>query len=333
MMHHRRTEPRLEEIQLAEAPEVLKVASELYARDRAEMEQAARRQELLRAAAEAGLPPEYLDRAATLIQTQRAERHRRGRRWRTSATLGLALGIALFGRLAGKQFLAPPPVLVPPITLAPIANPAPIAEPAPVPIGHFEPVDMSEQITHRLDQSMLEAAGNDIADVGAGLRTIDGVPFDLKGVVLVGSGMTEGDRTSGPVALPASVTGIPIGRKARVLYFLQGTHFSTRPGTRIGAYIAHYRDGSRAEIPLRFGEDVLDWWQGAGPQTEEASSHAVWHGSNEAAASHGTGIQLFMKSWQNPNPDTPIETLDMVTGDQSAGRGSPAPFLVGLTAQ
>jgi uncharacterized protein YjbI with pentapeptide repeats len=63
-------------------PEVLRVASELYAQDRAVIERAAQRQELQQAAAEAGLPPEYLERAAAVLQGQRlARRSRRRRRW------------------------------------------------------------------------------------------------------------------------------------------------------------------------------------------------------------------------------------------------------------
>jgi hypothetical protein len=330
-MHDRGGEPRPENIPLAEMPELLKVASELYARDRAEMEQAARRQELLRAAAEAGLPPEYLDRAAVMIYAQRAEYHRRRQRWQMGvvAALALTLGMALLS-MQGEppQYVSPPAA---PVLLAP-SPPSPPPLPAPVLASHFGLIDLSDQATESLVASMLNTPGNDLSDVGAGIRTLGGVPFNVTGPVLIGAGATEGAETGGAVALPAKVEGIPIGRKAHCLYFLHGTHFSTRPGIRIGSYIIHYQGGSRAEIPLRFGEDVLDWWAGVGPQTQEALNHMVWHGHNDAASRHDTGIRLFMKRWENPEPDTPIETLDMVTGDQPAGPGSPAPFLLGLTA-
>lgn len=58
----------------------------------------------------------------------------------------------------------------------------------------------------------------------------------------------------GPVAVPREIDGIPIDRNARRRYFLQGTHFSADPGARIGAYVVHYRDGTRAEIPIRYNE-------------------------------------------------------------------------------
>jgi pentapeptide repeat protein len=80
----------------ADLPAVLRVAAELYARDRAQIERAAQRQELKQAAAEAGLPPEYLERAAVTLQAQRMARLQQQRsRWRgATAILSLFLAFA-----------------------------------------------------------------------------------------------------------------------------------------------------------------------------------------------------------------------------------------------
>jgi hypothetical protein len=40
-----------------------------------------------------------------------------------------------------------------------------------------------------------------------------------------------------------------------------------------------------------------------------------------------------MRCWENPRPQVPIRSVDMVTGSQSPGREAPAPFLVGLTVE
>jgi hypothetical protein len=53
-----------------ELPDVLQVASELYARDRATIERARQYQALATAAAEAGLPLEYLERAAVSLHAR-----------------------------------------------------------------------------------------------------------------------------------------------------------------------------------------------------------------------------------------------------------------------
>jgi hypothetical protein len=88
-------------------PEVLRVASELYAQDRAQIERTAQRQELKQAAAEAGLPPEYLERAATLLKSQRQALPRRRSRKRAGlmAALALTVTVALglsFNRGSGR---------------------------------------------------------------------------------------------------------------------------------------------------------------------------------------------------------------------------------------
>ena len=90
-----------------------------------------------------------------------------------------------------------------------------------------------------------------------------------------------------------------IGRKARRLYFLQGTHFPADPGARIGAYVVHYQDGTTAEIPTRYGQDVLDWWARPDAGPGPALSQIVWTGHNEAASRSGVDIRLFMKTWNS----------------------------------
>jgi len=62
-----------------------------------------------------------------------------------------------------------------------------------------------------------------------------------------------------------------------------------------------------------------------------ARAHLAWVGSNGAAGDRP--IRLFIESWENPQPQVPIRSVDMVTGSQSPGREAPAPFLVGLTVE
>ena len=327
-MHEQRVTWRLEDLQITEIPEVLRVASELYARDREEIERAAQHRELLNAAAEAGLPAEYLDRAAGVIQARRAARHRRQRRsWvGTAALMGLALALATT-RLVVQSPSAPPPQL-PPLPIMPAALPPPV-----LPVGSFSTIDLSEQANYGMNEPMLDTDGNDLTDLGTGTKLIAGVPFLLGGVVVVGPRQTEGGLTEGPVEVPEGVPGIPIGQKVHRLYFLHATHFVAKPGTLIGGYIVHYADGGEEETPIVYGEDVLDWWARADANRGAALSQIVWTGSNEAASRHGVGIRLFMKTWTNPEPDREIQSLEMVTGDQSPGQGAPAPFLVAVTAR
>jgi hypothetical protein len=299
--------------------------------------QAEQRQEIEQAAAEVGLPREYLERAAAIVDAQRSERHiPRPRRQRLAmlSALGLAAGVALSVGLHGVRGTGPS---APPTAPAKVVS----ASPSPVTplIGPCTEVDLSRHVTHRLDQPMLPTPGNNLVTLVSGLtadgvtrRIMHGVPFRLDGVVLVGPGETaNGEGISVEVA--PQVEGITIGRKVRRLHFLQGTHWRADGGTKVGAYIVHYQDGTRLEIPIRYGEDVRDWWVVSDRETQVSGARVAWSGSNEATAQARTRIRLYMKSWENPYPDRTIRSLDMVTGDQPSGPSASAPFLVGLTVE
>lgn len=51
-------------------------------------------------------------------------------------------------------------------------------------------------------------------------------------------------------------------------------------------------------------------------------------GTNERAASSGYEIRLFHWAWPNPRPDAEVESLDLISAQDSA-----APFLVAITAE
>src|SRR5437867_3216768 len=93
-------------------PEVLRVASELYARDREQIERAEHRAELKQAAREAGLPPEYLERADALLLADRQERVRAQRRRRMGMlmALGLTLSVGTGWGLSRRQVRGATPV-------------------------------------------------------------------------------------------------------------------------------------------------------------------------------------------------------------------------------
>jgi hypothetical protein len=58
--------------------------------------------------------------------------------------------------------------------------------------------------------------------------------------------------------IPPAVRGIHIAQKCSRLHFLHGAWFPETDWTAIGAYVIHYTDGQRAEIPIRYGEEVRD---------------------------------------------------------------------------
>jgi hypothetical protein len=216
------------------------------------------------------------------------------------------------------------------------------------PVGTFFPIDLSRRLTHRLSDPQMNAPGNDLADLAdsltpeSPLAVLAGVPFLVEGVILVGPGQFEGRLTQGPVTLVRRVTGIPVGRKAARLYFLHATNFSlpTR-GTKVGAYLVDYTDGTSVEIPIRYGIDVADWW--TYPDARASDGPVVWRGTSEGATRWGRltdfqravgrplGLQLFMKTWVNPSPDREIESISLVSTTPPSGSGAAAPFLVAVS--
>jgi hypothetical protein len=96
----------LKDVPPAEMPEVLRVASELYARDRAEIERAEQSHELKQAAEELDLPAECLERAAAVVHAEKAAQIRETRRRRNGALAVLGVALALWG---GWRVMNPPP--------------------------------------------------------------------------------------------------------------------------------------------------------------------------------------------------------------------------------
>jgi hypothetical protein len=335
---------RVETVPPSQMPEVLRVAADLYAHEQAQIAQAEQHHQLLQAAIEVGLPADYLERAAAIVAERQAEREsvRRQRKWRRErlgSLMALIVAVGIGGAGLGHLVGRPSPTdwaPLPPV-IAPIAPMSPDAA-APL-MGPCTEVDLSPHVTQRLDEAMLPTPGNHLGMLLAGLRgdgvshrILHGIPFRLDGVVLVGPGETSSGEGTAMTVAP-QVEGIAIDRQVKRLHFLHGTHWRTNDGAEIGAYIIHYADGTRLEIPIRYGEDVRDWWVRSDPAPRVTRARVAWSGSNEAAARLGSRIRLYISSWENPYPEKTIRSLDMVTGEQAAGRAAPAPFLVGLTME
>lgn len=199
-------------------------------------------------------------------------------------------------------------------------------------------VDLSQHANQTLQDFQLNTPGNSLTGLLGGATkgsipviVLQKIPFRLNGVILVGPAYT-GSSKFGSVSLAQKVEGIPVRQRAEFLFFLHATHFGDSGFGQIGAYIIHYADESRVEIPIRLGRDVLDWWGRSDEPIPMAN--VVWRGSNSAAGSMGFNyIRLFMTKWKNPHPEREIASADMLANGQSPGWNSPAPFLVGLTGK
>ena len=190
-----------------------------------------------------------------------------------------------------------------------------------------ELIDLSTNYNSSLDESWHASRrpGNDLSELPHGLQKLDGIEFDLRGVIQV-SGNGAGN-ARGPFP---KMVHIKVGLRCQRLQFLHGTGFREDQGTQIGTYVVHYADGKRQEIPIVYGQDVRDWW--AYPQESHQTPRAsvAWKGSNGGTRDWGAGVtvQLFRLAWKNPRPDSIIESIDFIGQPVDA-----LPFLLAITAE
>ncbi len=173
-------------------------------------------------------------------------------------------------------------------------------------------IDLGPHVNQKLkDRFHNYREGNDLAALPTGRQRFAGMAF------MVGEGVVQlgGDK-------PSKVEGIKVGTKVGKLHFLHAGGFSgSIPlNTPIGKYVVHYEDKHTEEIEIIYGRDVVDWWVQPGV-ADPTRSKVAWEGQNSFSA-----IKLFLTTWENPNPQKRIVTLDYVaTGG--------TPFCVAISAE
>jgi serine/threonine protein kinase/WD40 repeat protein len=163
---------------------------------------------------------------------------------------------------------------------------------------------------------------SDLSELPYGVQALDGVRFDIRGLIQCGSQRRSGE------PYPRQVTGIPVGLAAQRVHFLHATlmGFDLPPAFRIGSYVVRYADGETREIPIRLGVEVADWWTQEGE--DRSQLQVAWTGQSAASRTAGRTIRLFRTTWENPRPDAVIESLGLI-----ATHFHTCPFLVAVTAE
>lgn len=151
-----------------------------------------------------------------------------------------------------------------------------------------------------------------------GLKKIQGVPFQTLDAAIALRSLKIKE-TKGQM-LPSQVA-IPLGRKARAVYFLHGSGYSGEH-RQFGEYRFVYEDGSSVAVPLiPFGQgsehmDVLkrleaestiqDWWP-AMPQFEGPNARKVIVASQDKPLDGAR--YLYTLQWLNPHPEKSIREI------------------------
>jgi len=145
-------------------------------------------------------------------------------------------------------------------------------------------------------------------------------------VLMLGGGGVPGN-------LPEQILDIPIQVKTDALFFLHTARIDRRRDDRqrnekrqfeLCRYIIHYADGLTSEVPV-YSEIDIDHYRQRDPRSIPGAQIA-W--TNRFDNSDESAV-LYAKQWNNPRPETAIESVDLVYG-KDKDRG--VPVLVAITA-
>lgn len=117
----------------------------------------------------------------------------------------------------------------------------------------------------------------------------------------------RGNATIDP-ASPAEVRGIAVGGvRADRVWFLHSAAWPATGGygTVVATYAVTYADGTTAEAPVRFGQEINDWWN---PQPM-SGAQVAWTGRNAKS----TSIGIYSMPWDNPYPEKPIASIGVIS--------------------
>jgi hypothetical protein len=185
-------------------------------------------------------------------------------------------------------------------------------------------INLSAYYNASLTESWHGGTKNDLASLPTGVQNFDGVDYDVRGIIQLGS------KDRGGVRFPARIDGIKIQQKCARLHFLHSAGFGavTNEGDEVGRYIVHFATNRmQLEIPIIYGRDVRNWHKLAGEIPSSELTEA-WKGTNAVSAASRNFIRLFSTTWVNLAPGVEIESIDFVSS-----MGMVAPFLIAITAE
>jgi outer membrane lipoprotein-sorting protein len=165
---------------------------------------------------------------------------------------------------------------------------------------------------------------NDLTPRAAGLHTLAGQSFDVRGVVQLAG--RQLDAAGG--MFPSEIRGIKVGLPCRALHFLHGTAWNAPPGTPVANYVVRYTDGEVEAIPILYGRDLLDWWGPANEAPTASHSALAWTSSNAFHAGPDRAMRFCRTTWRNPRPDAEVASLDLISTQSDA-----APFVLAITVE
>jgi len=202
------------------------------------------------------------------------------------------------------------------------ARPIPPRDPAAGP----NQVDLAETMNANLDEAWIPTASlddldQDLSAMRVGLQTLQGVPFEVRGVIQLGRQDPDWSQ------FPRQVQ-IRVGRSFRQFHVLHGALRAEKDDTAIGSYRLHYADGGTADIEIRYGRDLRHWQDVSDSKPLGEGTAVAWTGPRWAKASGPDSLRCYRTSYTNPRPEIEVVRMDFTSALTGA-----APFLLALTVE
>ena len=199
--------------------------------------------------------------------------------------------------------------------------------------GEVFQIDLQPRANQRLTEALHFPDGggrNNLKQFPQGEQTFEGVKFRVGEALIHLAGKPYAPDK------PEKVEGIPVNKAFAKLYIVHGTGYGGGPpsaryyvedGTLIGKYQVHYEDKSVRTIPIVYGQDVRDWWN-RDDSRQVTRGKVVWTGENDFSKDENIKIRVYFMSWDNPQPDLKVDTIDYISHSTPA-----APFCIAMTAR
>lgn len=168
-----------------------------------------------------------------------------------------------------------------------------------------------------------DGVSRDFAALRPGLQHFHGVPFDVRGCILLsGSGLLLRNPDIPPAA--RGLLRAPV--KAARLHLLLGSAIDTDAGIVIGHVEMRQAGGWHRRIPLTSGQAINgSFLRGNLRPVLDGSTRIAWE---SPPAPEGDRVILYQHTWVNPRPEAAIESLDFTTTMEPGG-----PMLFALTVE
>ena len=145
-----------------------------------------------------------------------------------------------------------------------------------------------------------DQGGNDFRHMPVGKQTLCGVPFRIIDPAQNGGKSCIVLRGHGRDYFPESAK-VRVGRRGAVIVFLHTLAWGDKGP--VAHYLVHYADGKTEDVPIRAGKEILGWW-GASETDEVKIAVQSQNLSSRLVCLHAW-------AWQNPRPETAIESIEL----------------------